>query len=53
MRLWTSHKGRTKSPCTITVASKLGLFIAFKLQKEPDMFFRSSFDATKYSATFF
>ena len=55
MRLWTSRSRCTKLPCTVTVASKLGLFIAFKLQKEPNMFFvpRSmpQFNATKSSAT--
>ena len=63
MRLLTSRRRRTKLPCmytvTVTVASRLGslgLFMqpnaAFKLEKVPNMFFRSSFNATKSPATF-
>ena len=55
MRLRTSRRMRIKSPCivAVSVASWLGLFMQPNIAKKyQNMFFRSSFNATKSPATF-
>ena len=50
MRLWTSRRGRTKSPCTVTVAKAWPIH-RVQTSKKTKHVFRSSFNATKSSAT--